>query len=144
MNNLSAVVGVGLMVMTAAFAAPPTKNEIVAAKATFSGTLKPVTAEARKLSNGTDWACTATVKGDGVVQVQWYGREVTYKGAMGPAGGKAGNPLAMNAEGDDKSQVRFQWNSANELQVEWWPDMAAKAGQTQHKPAHVKGTIRKK
>lgn len=144
MKNIS-VIGFALMSLAmSAFAQAPSKNDILAAKATFSGTLKPLTPEARKLSNGADWACSATVKGDGVVQVKWYGREVTYNGPMGPAGGKAGAPLSMNAEGDDKTQVRFQWTTANELQVEWWPSMAAKAGQTQHKPSHVKGTITKR
>lgn len=146
------IMGLLLMGLAAsAFAAPPTKSEIVAAKATYSGVLTrnngapwanyPAIA---KSQSGAPWACTATVIGEGVVRVKWFSNEVTYKGEMGPAGGKAGAPLTMNAKGDDNSEVRFQWPSANQLQVEWWPDMAAKAGQVEHKPAFVKGTISKK
>ncbi len=143
MRKITSLIGLSLMSLAvAAFAQAPSKSDIVDAKTTFSGTLKPLTPEARKVSNGTDWACSATVKGDGVVHVKWYQEEVIYRGAMGPAGGKAGAPLSMNAEGSDKSQVRFQWNSPNELQVDWWPNMAAKAGQTQHKPSHVTGMLR--
>lgn len=127
-----------------AFAQVPSKADIVNAKATYSGTLTPLTPEAKKMSNGTNWASEVTVLGDGQVQVKWYSQTVVYKGAMGPAGGKAGAPLSMNAEGSDKSQVRFQWSTPNDLQVEWWPNMAAKAGQTQHNPSHVSGTIKRK
>jgi hypothetical protein len=127
-----------------AFAQPPSKQQVVSTKATFTGTLTELTTQARKMSNGTDWFCEAKVVGDGRVEVKWYGATVIYTGTMGPAGGKAGAPLSMNAEGTDKSQVRFQWNSADEMTVEWWPNMAEKAGQTQHKPAHARGTLRKK
>lgn len=130
------ITGIILVSAMGAFAEQPTAEQIVASNATYSGTLQ-------KKGSG-DWACTATVKGDGVVHVKWSDSEVTYKGKMGPAGGKAGNPIVMNGEGPDNSQVRFQWNSLDKLQVEWWPNMAAKAGQKQNQPAHVKGTISRK
>lgn len=130
------LMGLSLLVASSVSAAPPTVDEIVAAKATYTGTLKK--------DGSVDWACTATVKDKGVVHVKWSDKEVTYTGEMGPAGGKAGNPIAMNAKGADNSEVRFQWNTLDGLQVEWWPNMAAKAGQTQNKPAVVKGTINRK
>lgn len=130
------LMGLTLLATTSVTAAPPTADEIAASKATYTGTLKK--------DGSVDWACTATVKSKGVVHVKWATNEATYTGDMGPAGGKAGAPIAMNAKGNDNSEVRFQWNSLDELQVEWWPNMAAKAGQTQNKPAIVKGTIQRK
>ena len=109
---ITSIVGLTLMCALSAFAGT-TKEEIVGAKGTFAGTLKH--------KDGAAWACTATVKGDGVVHVKWASNEVTYNGKMGPAGGKAGAPLTMNGSGADKSEVRFMWKSATELQVEWWP-----------------------
>ncbi|MBS0659109.1 MAG: hypothetical protein JSR82_12780 [Verrucomicrobia bacterium] len=129
------MLGLTLLAATSVSAAPSV-DEIVAAKATYSGTLKK--------DGSVDWACTATVKGKGVVLVKWSTGEVTYTGEMGPSGGKAGAPIAMNAKGGDNSEVRFQWDTLDTMQVEWWPNMAAKAGQTQNKPAVVKGTIKKK
>jgi hypothetical protein len=134
---IASIIGLSLMIVMNASAGQPTKEEIVAAKGIYSGTLKSA-------KGGGDWSCTATVKGDGVVHVKWSDSEVTYKGAMGPAGGKAGNAIAMSGKGDDKSEVRFEWTSAQELKVEWWPSLAEKSGQKENKPAHVKGTIAKK
>ena len=137
-THTASMIGLSLMFFAAtASAQQPSKDEIVKAKATYSGTLK-------QAKGGTDWACTATVKGDGVVHVKWSDNETTYKGTMGPEGAISGNAIAMNGKADDKSEIRFVWKSANELQVEWWPNIAAKAGQKENKPAHVKGTINKK
>jgi hypothetical protein len=135
---MTSMIGLSLMFFALnASAQQPTKDEIVKAGATYTGTLKPA-------KGGTDWACTVTVKGDGEVLVKWSDSEVTYKGKMGPGGAKAGSPIVMNGTGKDKSEVRFLWKSAKELQVEWWPNSEAKAGQKENKPAHVKGTISKK
>lgn len=137
-TTTASMIGLSLMFFAAnASAQQPSKEDIVKAKATYSGTLK-------QAKGGTDWACTVTVKGDGEVHVKWSDNEATYKGKMGPEGGKAGNAISMNGTGNDKSEVRFVWKSAKELQVEWWPNIAAKAGQKQNQPAHVKGTISKK
>ncbi len=122
-----------------ASAEQPTQAEVAASKATYTGTLQGAKNDAGK----ADWACTATVKGDGVVEVKWSDSTATYKGKLGPAGGKAGNPIVMNAKGSDNSEVRFEWVSPTELQVEWWPNMAAKAGQQQNQPAHRKGKLKK-
>lgn len=130
------MLGLTLLAASSVSAAPPSADEIAAAKATYTGTLKK--------DGSVDWACTATVQGKGVVHVKWSNGEVTYTGEMGPAGGKAGAPIAMNAKGADNSEVRFQWSSLDSMQVEWWPNMAAKAGQKENKPAVVKGTINRK
>ena len=135
---ITSIIGIlAMFAVTASAGDHPSKDEIVKAKATYTGTLK-------QKSGGTDWPCTATLSKEDEVKVKWSTGDVTYTGKMGPSGGKEGNVIAMNGEGSDKSQVRFEWISATELKVEWWPNMAAKAGQKQHNPAHVSGTIKVK
>lgn len=131
---IKAILALSLLVTSSVLANFPSKEEIVNAKGTFSGVLK-------NLKGGPDWSCTATVAGDGIVHVKWQSNEATYTGTLGPAGGKAGSEIVMNARGNDNSEVRFVWNSLNEMEVQWWPNMAAKAGQTQHQPPHVAGKI---
>ena len=141
-KRIAAMMGLSLM-----FFALNASAQKMPKGATYVGTLK-------QANGGVDWACTATateIVSDNsagtltaTFKVRWYDQKlVTYSGAFGAAGGGAGDPDTMNATGTDGSQVRFHWNSTyDQLQVEWWPDMKAKAGQKQNKPALVKGTLK--
>ena len=140
-KRIAAMMGLSLM-----FFALNASAQKMPKGATYVGTLQ-------QANGGVDWACPATatkIVSDNsagtltaTFAVKWYdGKLVTYSGPFGPAGGGPGDPDTMNATGTDGSQVRFHWiNNLENLEVEWWPNMAAKAGQKKNKPAHVKGTL---
>lgn len=95
-----------------------------------------------------NWYAKITLLENEKFDVSWAeGKTSTHKaqGGMGHGGGRAENPVAANLRDfNDGSQVRIQWNSLNELQVEWWPSRQAQSGQRANKPAHMKGTLKHK
>lgn len=132
------IVGFFTMVALNAFAAPPSKAEILELKGTtWAGNLAT--------QSGGAWSCEMTLKDDGIIDVKWSDGVKNYEGKMGHAGGNPSAAIVFGGKDKgDGSVVRFMWNSLDEVVAEWWPSAEAQAGQTQHKPAHVKGVITRK
>lgn len=116
----------------AAFGQAPSKSELLKHKGdSWEGSLM-------------DEKFGITLVDDGKIQINIYNTSVVYKGQLGPAGGKVGNPIVINLRDfEDGSVARFKWISIDEVKVEWWPSAEAQAGQKQHKPAHEKGTLKR-
>ena len=53
------------------------------------------------------------------------------------------NPKAAKDDVSDNGVVRLQWNSANEVEFQWWPSLEAQAGQKSHQPPHVSGKLKR-
>lgn len=96
-----------------------------------------------KAKDGADWYCKVTLEGEGKIHVKLKNDESKfYEGTTEHHQKDPTKHIAGNfVDKDDGTVLRLLWISLDELQVEWWPNAAEQAGQTQNKPAHTKGTI---
>lgn len=166
MNKLTVMTTLfGLSVLSAAsaFAQHPGVDEVkgMVGKG-WTGTIQQVNDhEDEKWHKGCG-RCQITITSPTTVLIYTHGwrmhRKAVLTGGFGHGGGDAAKPVAIggkkwspndanpNEDKDDVSDngvVRLQWNSANEVEFQWWPSEKAQAGRRSHQPPHVSGKLKR-
>jgi len=117
----------------------------------------PLTIEQLAKSGGTwegcwDWAhddksgpthSKLTVKSATEFVYTYMGNTWTLTGNLGFAGGKPGNPIAVNLTLPDGNDLRFVWNSLDEVDGQFW-NKGKKAGVSQNNPPQTSGKFLRK